>query len=64
MHSCLATPSALAVGVDHPNPAEVELPDAPTVDKPIVTNWSTKRDEVTPRVVRRRDAQAGLWQAG
>ncbi|NEC23837.1 hypothetical protein [Streptomyces parvus] len=41
----------IATSEDDPNPAEVELPDAPTVDKPIVTNWSTKRDEVVPRIV-------------
>ncbi|MFD4126141.1 hypothetical protein ACFXKK_20985 [Streptomyces globisporus] len=41
----------IATSEDDPNPAEVELPDAPTVDKPIVTNWSTKRDEVIPRIV-------------
>ncbi|MFI5478044.1 hypothetical protein ACIBAB_02885 [Streptomyces rubiginosohelvolus] len=40
----------IATSEDDPNPAEVELPDAPTVDKPIVTNWSTKRDEVIPRI--------------
>ncbi|NED03513.1 DUF4232 domain-containing protein [Streptomyces sp. SID6648] len=41
----------IATTDDDPNPAEVELPDSPTVDKPIVTNWSTKRDEVIPRIV-------------
>ncbi|MFD4022980.1 hypothetical protein ACFWRV_05560 [Streptomyces sp. NPDC058576] len=41
----------IATTEDDPNPAQVELPDAPTVDKPIVTNWSTKRDEVIPRVI-------------
>ncbi|SBV03283.1 Protein of unknown function (DUF4232) [Streptomyces sp. Ncost-T6T-1] len=41
----------IATAEDDPNPAEVELPDSPTVDKPIVTNWSTKRDEVVPRIV-------------
>ncbi|MFD5198609.1 hypothetical protein ACFWM7_00260 [Streptomyces sp. NPDC058375] len=41
----------IATSEDDPNPAQVELPDAPTVDKPIVTNWSTKRDEVIPRVI-------------
>ncbi|MEV5583255.1 hypothetical protein AB0L39_32440 [Streptomyces parvus] len=40
----------IATSEDDPNPAEVELPDAPTVDKPIVTNWSTKRNEVIPRI--------------
>ncbi|MER5369637.1 hypothetical protein [Streptomyces sp. NPDC002722] len=41
----------IATSEDDPNPAEVELPDAPTVDKPIVTNWSTKRNEVIPRII-------------
>ncbi|MFJ9060068.1 hypothetical protein [Streptomyces sp. NPDC102409] len=41
----------IATSEDDPNPAEVELPDAPTVDKPIVTNWSTKRNEVVPHLV-------------
>lgn len=33
---------------EDPNPAELELPDMATVDKPIVTNWSTKRNEAVP----------------
>ncbi|MDX3591316.1 hypothetical protein PV749_09275 [Streptomyces sp. ID03-2B] len=41
----------IATSEEDPNPAQIELPDAPTVDKPIVTNWSTKRDEVVPRIV-------------
>lgn len=41
----------IATSEDDPNPAVLELPDAPTVDKPIVTNWSTKRNEVIPRVI-------------
>ncbi|MEV7656289.1 hypothetical protein AB0O39_19180 [Streptomyces anulatus] len=41
----------IATTEEDPDPAQVELPDAPTVDKPIVTNWSTKRDEVVPRVI-------------
>lgn len=41
----------IATTEEDPDPAQVELPDAPTVDKPIVTNWSTKRDEVIPRVI-------------
>ncbi|WP_329238344.1 hypothetical protein OHB07_01280 [Streptomyces sp. NBC_00111] len=41
----------IATSEDDPNPAEVELPDAPTVNKPIVTNWSTKRNEVVPHLV-------------
>ncbi|WLQ45457.1 hypothetical protein P8A22_27695 [Streptomyces laculatispora] len=41
----------IATTEDDPNPADVELPDMATVDKPIVTNWSTKRDETIPRVI-------------
>ncbi|WP_203687299.1 DUF4232 domain-containing protein [Streptomyces sp. SID14515] len=41
----------IATSEEDPNPAQVELPDAATVDKPIVTNWSTKRNEVIPRIV-------------
>ncbi|MFH9654853.1 hypothetical protein ACH4MT_28570 [Streptomyces anulatus] len=41
----------IATTEEDPDPAQVELPDAPTVDKPIVTNWSTKRDEAIPRVI-------------
>ncbi|MEH0394472.1 DUF4232 domain-containing protein [Streptomyces sp. NPDC049951] len=41
----------IAVTEDDPDPAELELPDTATVDKPIVTNWSTKRDETVPRIV-------------
>ncbi|MFI5654619.1 hypothetical protein ACIA71_25690 [Streptomyces anulatus] len=41
----------IATSEEDPNPAEVELPDAPTVEKPIVTNWSTKRNEVIPRII-------------
>ncbi|MGY5002995.1 hypothetical protein [Streptomyces griseus] len=41
----------IATSEEDPNPAQIELPDAPTVDKPIVTNWSTKRNEVIPRIV-------------
>ncbi|MGC5544341.1 hypothetical protein ACPYPE_27070 [Streptomyces griseus] len=41
----------IATSEEDPNPAQIELPDAATVDKPIVTNWSTKRDEVVPRIV-------------
>ncbi|MEE1791375.1 hypothetical protein PUR28_11440 [Streptomyces sp. BE308] len=33
---------------EDPNPAELELPDMATVDKPTVTNWSTKRNEAVP----------------
>ncbi|MEW2567171.1 hypothetical protein ACFU9Y_10145 [Streptomyces sp. NPDC057621] len=41
----------IAVTDDDPEPAELELPDTATVDKPVVTNWSTKRNEVVPRIV-------------
>lgn len=41
----------IATTEEDPDPAQVELPDAPTVDKPIVTNWSTQRDETIPRVI-------------
>ncbi|MDF0374152.1 hypothetical protein OM788_004050 [Streptomyces sp. KA12] len=41
----------IAVTEDDPDPAELELPDTATVDKPIVTNWSIKRDETVPRIV-------------
>ncbi|MFF4243730.1 hypothetical protein ACFYY2_04575 [Streptomyces sp. NPDC001822] len=41
----------IAVTEDDPDPAELELPDMATVDKPVVTNWSTQRDEVVPRII-------------
>ncbi|WP_331750165.1 MULTISPECIES: hypothetical protein [unclassified Streptomyces] len=41
----------IATTEDDPNPAELELPDMATVDKPIVTNWSTKRNETIPRII-------------
>ncbi|MFF2011719.1 hypothetical protein ACFVWY_21925 [Streptomyces sp. NPDC058195] len=41
----------IATTENDPDPAEVELPDMATVDKPIVTNWSTKRGETIPRVI-------------
>ncbi|MEU7732964.1 hypothetical protein AB0B51_07470 [Streptomyces griseus] len=41
----------IATTEEEPNPAQVELPDAPTVDKPIVTNWSIERGETIPRVI-------------
>lgn len=41
----------IATKEDDPDPAELELPDTATVDKPIVTNWSTDRDETVPRIV-------------
>ncbi|MEV8334925.1 DUF4232 domain-containing protein [Streptomyces niveus] len=34
-----------------PNPAEIQLPDTATVDKPIVTNWSTDSSETIPVIV-------------
>lgn len=34
-----------------PNPAEIQLPDTATVDKPIVTNWSTDSAETVPVIV-------------
>ncbi|MEU0099274.1 hypothetical protein [Streptomyces sp. NPDC006267] len=40
----------IATSESDPEPAQVELPDAPTVDKPIVTNWSTHRKEVIPNI--------------
>ncbi|MET9881014.1 DUF4232 domain-containing protein [Actinacidiphila glaucinigra] len=40
----------IAVTEDDPNPAELVLPDLAIVDKPIVTNWSTQRDETVPRI--------------
>ncbi|MEU0528277.1 DUF4232 domain-containing protein [Streptomyces niveus] len=36
---------------DDPNPAELKLPDTATVDKPIVTNWSTNAAETVPVIV-------------
>lgn len=41
----------IATTEDDPNPADLELPDMATVDKPIVTNWSTQRNETIPRVI-------------
>lgn len=41
----------VAVREDDPDPADVELPDTATVEKPIVTNWSTRKDEVVPRII-------------
>ncbi|MFE6972680.1 hypothetical protein [Streptomyces sp. NPDC057682] len=41
----------IAVREDDPDPADVELPDTATVEKPIVTNWSTRKDEVVPRII-------------
>ncbi|QHY97391.1 hypothetical protein SSPS47_19995 [Streptomyces sp. S4.7] len=36
---------------DDPNPAELKLPEPATVDKPIVTNWSTNPSETIPVIV-------------
>ncbi|PSM45344.1 hypothetical protein C6Y14_00500 [Streptomyces dioscori] len=41
----------VAVTEDDPDPAELELPDTATVDKPVVTNWSTRRNETVPRII-------------
>ncbi|MFF5724251.1 hypothetical protein [[Kitasatospora] papulosa] len=41
----------IATTEDDPDPAELKLPDTATVDKPIVTNWSTERNESVPRIV-------------
>ncbi|MFI8437391.1 hypothetical protein ACIGJO_27355 [Streptomyces sp. NPDC079020] len=41
----------IATTEDDPNPAELELPDMATVDKPIVTNWSTNPSETIPVIV-------------
>ncbi|MFF2326912.1 MULTISPECIES: hypothetical protein [unclassified Streptomyces] len=41
----------IATTEDDPNPAELKLPDTATVDKPIVTNWSTNRSETIPVIV-------------
>ncbi|MFJ9890413.1 hypothetical protein ACIQRW_31795 [Streptomyces sp. NPDC091287] len=41
----------IATTEEDPDPAQVELPDTATVDKPIVTNWSTKRDETIPTII-------------
>ncbi len=41
----------VSVTEDDPDPAELELPDMATVDKPIVTNWSTVADETVPRII-------------
>ncbi|MFD6992832.1 DUF4232 domain-containing protein [Streptomyces sp. NPDC059943] len=36
---------------EDPNPAQLKLPDTATVDKPIVTNWSTNASETVPVLV-------------
>ncbi|MFI8001671.1 DUF4232 domain-containing protein [Streptomyces sp. NPDC086010] len=41
----------IAVTEEDPDPAELELPRTATVDKPVVTNWSTRRDETVPRII-------------
>ncbi|MEU6845621.1 hypothetical protein ABZ930_27475 [Streptomyces sp. NPDC046716] len=41
----------IATTDNDPHPAEIKLPDTATVDKPIVTNWSTKRSETVPVIV-------------
>lgn len=40
----------IAITNDDPDPAELKLPDTATVDKPIVTNWATDRDEAVPAI--------------
>ncbi|PVE06874.1 hypothetical protein Y717_26855 [Streptomyces scopuliridis RB72] len=41
----------IATTEEDPDPAELKLPDTATVDKPIVTNWSTNRAETVPVIV-------------
>ncbi|MFD7285170.1 DUF4232 domain-containing protein [Streptomyces sp. NPDC059863] len=41
----------ISVTEEDANPAELKLPDTATVDKPIVTNWSTNRAETVPRII-------------
>ncbi|MFF9347029.1 DUF4232 domain-containing protein [Streptomyces sp. NPDC014734] len=41
----------IAIAEDDPNPAELKLPEAADVDKPIVTNWATNRAEAIPVIV-------------
>ncbi|MFD3612487.1 hypothetical protein ACFWXA_31345 [Streptomyces atroolivaceus] len=41
----------IATTNDDPDPAELELPDTATADKPIVTNWATSRAEAVPVIV-------------
>ncbi|MGW4233596.1 DUF4232 domain-containing protein [Streptomyces sp. NPDC004980] len=41
----------IAITNDDPDPAELKLPDAATVDKPIVTNWATNSAEAVPVIV-------------
>ncbi|MFD6423759.1 hypothetical protein [Streptomyces sp. NPDC060198] len=41
----------IATTDDDPDPAELALPDTATVDKPIVTNWSTDPTETVPVII-------------
>ncbi|MER8073790.1 hypothetical protein ABTZ59_36835 [Streptomyces sp. NPDC094034] len=41
----------IALTEEDPEPAELKLPDAAVVDKPIVTNWSTNPSETIPVIV-------------
>ncbi|MEV0784520.1 DUF4232 domain-containing protein [Streptomyces sp. NPDC050423] len=41
----------IAITEDDPDPAELKLPEPATVDKPIVTNWSTNSAETVPAIV-------------
>ncbi|WP_097866131.1 DUF4232 domain-containing protein [Streptomyces sp. rh34] len=41
----------IATTEEDPDPAQVELPDTATVDKPLVSNWSTKRNETAPSII-------------
>ncbi|MEV7424277.1 MULTISPECIES: hypothetical protein [unclassified Streptomyces] len=41
----------IAVTEEDENPAEVKLPDTATVEKPLVTNWSTTVSGAVPRIV-------------
>ncbi|MFE3139027.1 DUF4232 domain-containing protein [Streptomyces scopuliridis] len=41
----------ISITEEDADPAELKLPDTATVDKPIVTNWSTNRAETVPVIV-------------
>ncbi|MER5551994.1 DUF4232 domain-containing protein [Streptomyces sp. NPDC002793] len=41
----------IAVTEDDPDPAELKLPDTASVDKPLVTNWTTDRNATVPVIV-------------
>ncbi|MEY6569483.1 hypothetical protein ACWEJQ_05995 [Streptomyces albidoflavus] len=41
----------VSVSDEDPNPAELALPEAAVVEKPIVTNWSTNPGETVPVIV-------------